>query len=85
MCIVDVYKYKFILYRFCVCDESNSIEQCYHLHQPSNNHKRRQQQRAKVPNVIFHRFNAFWLLPFTQTIRTDSVKKVKWNANEELS
>lgn len=38
----------------------------------------------KLPNVIFHRFNAFWLFSFTQTNRAEC-QKVKWNANEKLS
>lgn len=38
----------------------------------------------KLSNVIFHRFNAFWMLSFTQTNRAEC-QKVKWNANEKLS
>lgn len=50
----------------------------------NNGNGSRSSSNKKLSNVIFHRFNAFWLFSFTQTNRAEC-QKVKWNANEKLS
>lgn len=63
-------------------------EQYYHLHQASKHPTiiaiiATTMATEKVPNVILHRFNAFWLL-YSLNEPTEC-QKVKWNANEKLS